>query len=167
MHTQKYAPNLCSKFMKHGLDERVGCSLGWKCGDYHLLVCRDSLHKRVCERRICKYSPIKETKITRSLESNNPRPAQPMETPTTMVPQNAGAHQAHTDTQVGEPFNLQPSSWPTIQQSARIRSTAPAYQAQDQNAFLGELMNHIRVEKKSQILMQKLLVQTEAPETSH
>ena len=161
-------PKICSKFMKQGLDERVGCRLGWKCVDYHPLVCRDSLHKRVCERRFCKYPHIKETKITRRSESNNPRPAQQMETPTTIVPQNAGAHQVHTDTQVGEPFHLQPSSWPTTQQSAKTRSTAPAYQAQDQNAFLGELMNHIiGVEKKTQFLMQKLLAQTEAPETSH
>ncbi|KAG0718979.1 hypothetical protein GWK47_051437 [Chionoecetes opilio] len=55
-------PKPCATFMKHGLDENLGCTLGWKCSDYHPLVCRSSLHTRECKRRECKYPHIKGTK---------------------------------------------------------------------------------------------------------
>lgn len=64
---QQAHPNPCAKFMEHGLDERVGCRMGWKCKDYHPYVCRNSLHKRVSDKIGCRFPHIKGTKLASDL----------------------------------------------------------------------------------------------------
>lgn len=55
-------PRPCARFMKHGMDRRIGCTKGRYCKDYHPIICRESLFRRFCDNRECKYTHLKGTR---------------------------------------------------------------------------------------------------------
>ncbi|KAK4322090.1 hypothetical protein Pmani_007143 [Petrolisthes manimaculis] len=159
----KSHPKICSKFMKNGKDDRIGCNLGWKCTDYHPFVCRSSLHKRVCEHRDCKHLHIKGTKTPGTF--NNYGSAQNSKQETAMVPDYFTGPRDHTKPKQHESSARQHNpqqAWPTLQQ-ARDRSTVPDQATtHDHSSFLEVLMQRLlEVEKQSQTIMGRLLAQTE------
>lgn len=65
---QRAHPRPCARFMRHGLDKRLGCKRGRYCRDYHPLICRGSLFRGFCENRDCEYTHLWGTR-----RSGNPR----------------------------------------------------------------------------------------------
>ena len=52
-------PKVCMKFVKHGFDKRIGCNEGKRCIAFYPIICRYSLHKKVCTNLDCMYLHIK------------------------------------------------------------------------------------------------------------
>ena len=57
-------PKECMKFVKHGFDSKTGCNEGRRCKAFHPVMCKYSLHKKVCTNPDCRYPHIKGTRRT-------------------------------------------------------------------------------------------------------
>lgn len=60
----KYShPTMCSKLLKHGIKPGVGCNLD-KCQNnlHHPVMCKSSLHRGFCYKKVCKKYHVKGTK---------------------------------------------------------------------------------------------------------
>ncbi|KAG0730542.1 hypothetical protein GWK47_028013 [Chionoecetes opilio] len=165
-------PKPCATFMKHGLDENLGCTPGWKCSDYHPLVCRSSLHTRECKRRECKYPHIKGTKrpnnqYSRSTQQRNQREDRGQRSPHTH--RNAPPPEHHRqDTQ--RPNGPPPQVWnnasgPTTHIN-RNNPTIGVQQNVDQGNFLEHMVEKLLdMEKHSQSTINRLVERIDRLET--
>ena len=54
-------PKPCNKLLKHGTHSTLGCTKGKSCEYYHPKMCFESISKRVCYDKTCKYVHVKKT----------------------------------------------------------------------------------------------------------
>ena len=55
-------PTRCRKYCQNGQKGRYGCKLGVKCTQFHPVLCRYSVTKRLCTNKDCQYTHLKGTK---------------------------------------------------------------------------------------------------------
>ena len=59
---EKRHPPRCFRYCKHGDNKRLGCVKGKNCNYYHPRICKDSLTKRECFNKECKFDHLKFTR---------------------------------------------------------------------------------------------------------
>ncbi|KAK8373218.1 hypothetical protein O3P69_015546 [Scylla paramamosain] len=66
--------------LRHGLDKKLGCTLGRRCQDYHPIICRNAIWTQTCFEEKCRYPHPKGTTrkreddiITHPQQNNTPK----------------------------------------------------------------------------------------------
>ena len=72
-------PRRCFRWCKHGENQRIGCTKGKDCPYFHPKLCRNSVLKRFCPNKECKFHHLKHTRRPREVlinrnQDNNPKP---------------------------------------------------------------------------------------------
>lgn len=143
-------PRPCPKLLQHGLDRKLGCTLGKRCPNFHPIICRDSLWHRKCYNRHCTYLHLKGTKRHRDYQEY---PEQRHNTHTT--------YPRHTD----RPKT--PTIKPRDHQTTDGWEVQPSMQG-SQPPFLETLMEKfLAMEKRSQMTINYLAERMERLESSH
>ena len=70
-------PKICPAFSKNG-NRRGGCSKGKDCKDYHPKACYESMERKECSRRDCRFYHLNGTKLTFSEEEYFTNPDAPL-----------------------------------------------------------------------------------------